>query len=124
MVADVYAESPWGTVIVEVETGYVAPRALGRAEEYLEGRIVGKALKYSRYSDVFAIATPSYLAPPIPPEAMKTRGLLLVDGRLLEEALLAGNAWRGVARIDALLGVNISERRVSVLPLNERGEWI
>lgn len=124
LVADVYAESPWGTVIVEVETGYVSPRALKVAEHYLEGRIIGKALKYSRYSDVFAVAAPSYYRPPIPLEAFKRGGVLLVDGVFLEKALLAGSAWKGVARIDAVLGVNVAERSVVVTPLSRRGEQL
>ncbi len=124
LVADVYAESPWGTVIVEVETGYVAPRALMVAEHYLEGRIIGKALKYSRFSDVFAVAAPSYYRPPIPVEAYKRGGVLLVDGSFLEKALLAGTAWRGIARIDAVLDVNVAERSVSVVPLSRKGEHL
>jgi len=124
LVADVYGESPWGTVIVEVETGYVAPKAIGVAEHYLEGRIIGKALKYSRYSDVFAVAAPSYYRPPIPLEAFKAGGVIIVDGVFLEKALLAGKAWRGVARIDALLGVNVAERSVSVAPVSRRGEML
>ena len=56
--ADVYGEAPWGTVIIEVETGFIPPGVLLEASSYLQARIIYKAAMYSRAADSFALAVP------------------------------------------------------------------
>ncbi len=62
--ADVYAEHPLGSVIIEVETGYIPKSCIERPLSFLIGKIVHKALLYSKYSDKFFIALPAYISLP------------------------------------------------------------
>jgi hypothetical protein len=121
LVADVYAESPWATVIVEVETGFVAPGSLERAEEYLAGKALAKASKYSPKADIFAVALPSYIRLPLPPEVYKMGGSAPLTGELRRYASLAGGRVGYLARIDAVMQVVLSRRAVEVSPISERG---
>ncbi|BAN90183.1 hypothetical protein ACAM_0714 [Aeropyrum camini SY1 = JCM 12091] len=122
LVADIYAESPWATVIVEVETGFIDPRALDRPEVYLLARVVAKASRYSRYADYFTVAIPSYLSL----DEAALRAVLSGD----PTPLGAGGAWEVLAlvrrprpgglqeaRVDAILRVNVTRRSVQVEPL-------
>ncbi|MCE4599634.1 MAG: hypothetical protein F7C81_05495, partial [Desulfurococcales archaeon] len=59
--ADIYAEAPWESLIVEVETGYIPPSRHLDFEDYLIGKIIYKTLVYSQYADKFSIAIPSHL---------------------------------------------------------------
>jgi len=120
LTADVYAESPRGTVIVEVETGYVPPAYLSSPVEFLEARVAFKAILYSGRADIFVIATPSHIVLPRP------RGLgsraVLVDrerlARLLE--LTHGKPFEWAmeelprARVDGFVKIIVDE--VSVEP--------
>ncbi|MCE4616064.1 MAG: hypothetical protein F7C09_03250 [Aeropyrum sp.] len=126
LVADVYAESPWGSIIVEVETGFIDPKAVATPERYLLAKILVKASRYSRYADAFAVAFPSFVQ---------------VDGAALQRILSGdlsilggGGAWEVIrlvkrprlgslldARVDAILSVNVSERIVKTLSLTDRG---
>ena len=124
LVADVYAESPWATLIVEVETGFVAPGSLERAEEYLAGKALAKASRYSPYADIFAVATPSYIKIPIPPELYKSGGEAALMGYLRRFASLAGNNLGVSVRIDALLEVSLARREVMVTPISSRGKLL
>ena len=100
LVADIYAESPWTSVIVEVETGFIDPRNLEQAEDYLAMKVASKAAKYSSHADLFVMAHPSYLRIPIPPELAKSRG---------------------PPKVDALLEIMIARKLVRVTPLSELG---
>ncbi len=124
LVADVYGESPWASIIVEVETGFVAPSSIDRAEEYLAGKALAKASRYSSHADIFAVAAPSYIRIPVPPEVYKMGGEAVLEGALLSYAKLASKRVGSKARIDALLGVSLSKRRVEVYPLSGRGKML
>ena len=117
LIADVYGESPWGSIIVEVETGFVDPQMLGIAEDYLTAKIAWKSVRYSRYADYFAIATPSFVNLPIPkvltlkdrsPGEIAVllsllRGIMKTNGKLGIEDLMN-------AQLDLLIRINISSR--------------
>ena len=124
LVADVYGEAPWGSIIVEVETGFVAPGMLESAEDYLKARIAWKSIRYSRHADLFAVAMPSFVEIPIP-------GVLVGRGGRREAARLLGllRGLMGVdgvvglddvmnARVDAVIKIVLSSRRIMVKSLN------
>lgn len=116
-VADVYATNEKRTVIVEVETGYVPPRFLSRAEDYLAARVLMKTLAYSRFADEFYIATPSFVRLPVPRAAVDCSGLHDGAGELLasfygREAL--GRLSGGCRGLSGLMLVNIERRSLSL----------
>lgn len=96
LVADLYAEGPPGSVVVEVETGYVDPSVLHSPSSYLESKIALKAAQYSGHADLFVLAVPAYVELPIPrlpptseSEAQRLARLIEVyqgrpSGRILE----------------------------------------
>jgi len=68
---DVYAEKGLGTLIVEVETGFVPPEHALDPLTYCKARIASKITRYSRYSDKFILATPPHYIMPIHPALIK-----------------------------------------------------
>ncbi|MCX6642265.1 MAG: hypothetical protein NTV15_02615 [Candidatus Bathyarchaeota archaeon] len=56
--ADVYAEKGLGTIIVEVETGFVPPENALDPLLYLRARIASKIVRYSNFANKFVLATP------------------------------------------------------------------
>ena len=124
LVADVYAESPWGSLIVEVETGFVAPSKLELAEAYLAGKALVKAFKYSPHADIFAVALPSYIRLRLPPEVYKMGGEAFLRGPIAQMASLAGEVRGFKARIDAILEVSLYEKSITIHPLSKRGMLI
>ena len=64
--ADVYAEKGLGTLIVEVETGFVPPENALDPLIYLRARIASKIVRYSGYANKFVLATPPYYVLQIP----------------------------------------------------------
>lgn len=64
--ADVYAEKGLGTVIVEVETGFVPPDNALDPLIYLRARIASKIVRYSNFANKFVLATPPYYILQIP----------------------------------------------------------
>ncbi len=123
LVADLYAESPWASLIVEVETGFIDPRGLEAAEYYLAGKTLIKALKYSRHADAFAIAHPSYLR--LEPTLIRGGDSLSEDSRIALDAIskVMGRPVEPVT-IDALLEVVISGRSVRVIPLTGKASLL
>ncbi len=71
MVADVIATKDGRRTIVEIETGFTPAEHSIDPVEYLKARIIGKAARYSIYSDRFIIAFPIYYLPPIPLALLK-----------------------------------------------------
>jgi hypothetical protein len=66
ILADVYAEKGLGTVIVEVETGFVPPENALDPLLYLRARIASKIVRYSNFANKFVLATPPYYILQIP----------------------------------------------------------
>jgi hypothetical protein len=58
LVCDVYAEKGDGSLIVEVETGYVPPEHALDPLSYTYVRIISKVARYSKFANKFVIATP------------------------------------------------------------------
>jgi hypothetical protein len=68
---DVYAVKGYGSVIVEVETGFVAPENAVDPLTYLDARIASKITRYSGFANKFILATPPYYIMGIPPALTK-----------------------------------------------------
>ena len=70
LVADIYAtrnngknnyqNNSNGTLVVEVETGFVPPEAALAPGRYRQARIAAKIARYSGHAQAFALATPNY----------------------------------------------------------------
>jgi len=126
--ADVYAESPMGRVIVEVETGYVPPDRMYELEGFLEAKIAFKAVAYSAYTDLFIVATPSHMSLSIPGELLKpiesrdVRDVIAIRELALryDKARASRVLWRAhVSRVDGLAYINVSDRKVYyIIPIN------
>ena len=118
-VADVYGVSDGGSVIVEVETGYVPPMFLAEAEDYLVAKFLSKALKYSPLADEFFLAMPSYIRPPLseylasPGGPVPERAADLLRKFFGDKALLLLDKV-GKPRVAGLMFVNIAERKIDV----------
>jgi len=63
---DIYAVKGLGTLIVEVETGFVPPEHALDPITYCRARIASKITRYSGYADKFALAAPSHYVMQIP----------------------------------------------------------
>ncbi|MEM1674373.1 MAG: hypothetical protein QXN24_05530 [Candidatus Bathyarchaeia archaeon] len=57
---DIYALKGLGSLIVEVETGYVPPEHAVDPVTYCKARVTSKIARYSSFAEKFAIATPPY----------------------------------------------------------------
>lgn len=68
---DVYAMKGYGSVIVEVETGFVPPGNAVDPATYLKARIASKITRYSGFANKFILATPPYYIMQIPPALTK-----------------------------------------------------
>ena len=78
---DVYGVKGDGTMIVEVETGYVPPLHALDPTRYLKARIVSKISRYSNYSEKFCLAFPLYYLPDV-------NGIFFVPPRFREKKQL------------------------------------
>jgi len=68
---DVYAEKGLGSLMVEVETGFVPPDNAVDPLVYLRARAASKITRYSGYASKFVLATPPYYVLQIPPSLTK-----------------------------------------------------
>ena len=68
---DVYAEKGLGSLMVEVETGFVPPENALDPIVYLRARAASKITRYSGYASKFVLATPPYYILQIPPSLTK-----------------------------------------------------
>lgn len=68
---DIYAIKGLGTLIVEVETGFVPPEHALDPQRYLRARIASKIIRYSEYANKFCLATPPHYIMPIPRALLK-----------------------------------------------------
>lgn len=60
LVCDIYARNDSGSLIVEVETGFVPPDHSSDPILYRAAREASKIARYSRFADEFALAVPPY----------------------------------------------------------------
>ncbi|OPY34661.1 MAG: hypothetical protein A4E32_00135 [Methanomassiliicoccales archaeon PtaU1.Bin124] len=63
---DVYGRKGDGTVIIEVETGYVPPAHALDPLDYIKARIASKIARYSNHCNKFLLAAPPHYIMPIP----------------------------------------------------------
>ena len=68
---DIYAKKGYGSLIVEVETGFVPPDHALDPMNYLKGRVTSKICRYSSYSNKFILASTPYYIMQIPPSLVK-----------------------------------------------------
>jgi hypothetical protein len=68
---DIYAKKGFGSLIVEVETGFVPPYHALDPMGYLKGRVTSKICRYSAFSNKFILATTPYYIMQIPPSLVK-----------------------------------------------------
>ncbi|MCG7844942.1 MAG: hypothetical protein MIO90_05880 [Methanomassiliicoccales archaeon] len=62
---DVHARKGDGTLIVEVETGYVPPAHALDPMDYIRARIVSKIARYSNHCHKFSLAAPPHYVMPV-----------------------------------------------------------
>ena len=58
LVCDLYGKKDGQTAIIEIETGFTPPEHALDTIDYYTSRIVSKIARYSKYCDVFSLATP------------------------------------------------------------------
>ncbi len=68
---DIYAKKGFGSLIVEVETGFVPPDHALDPVNYLRARVTSKITRYSAYANKFILATTPYYIMQIPPSLVK-----------------------------------------------------
>lgn len=68
---DIYAKKGFGSLIVEVETGFVPPDHALDPVTYLKARIASKITRYSSYANKFVLASTPYYIMQIPPSLTK-----------------------------------------------------
>jgi len=68
---DIYAVKGFGSLIVEVETGFVPPEHALDPLTYIKARVASKITRYSGYADKFGLAVPPHYIIWIPPALAK-----------------------------------------------------
>ena len=68
---DLYAVKGYGSIIGEVETGFVPPENAVDPNTYLNARIASKITRYSGFANKFILVTPPYYIMGIPPALTK-----------------------------------------------------
>ena len=68
---DIYAKKGFGSLIVEVETGFVPPTHALDPVNYLRARITSKITRYSAFANKFILATTPYYIMQVPPSLVK-----------------------------------------------------
>jgi hypothetical protein len=63
---DIYASKGPGTLIIEVETGFVPPEHALDPSTYIRARIASKITRYSGFAEKFGLAVPPHYVMPIP----------------------------------------------------------
>jgi hypothetical protein len=67
LTCDLYATKGYGSLIVEIETGFIPPEHALDPSAYLLARIASKVIRYSNYAGKFALGIPPHYILPIPP---------------------------------------------------------
>jgi hypothetical protein len=60
LICDICAEKGYGSLIVEVETGYIPPQHALDPSTYTLARIASKTIRYSNYAEKFALGVPTH----------------------------------------------------------------
>jgi hypothetical protein len=68
---DIYAKKGFGSLIVEVETGFVPPTHALDPVNYLRARVTSKITRYSAFANKFILATTPYYIMQIPNSLVK-----------------------------------------------------
>ncbi len=71
LATDVLAKKGMGTLIVEIETGYVPPAHALDPTNYIKARVASKIARYSNYASKFALGAPPHYLLPIPESLTK-----------------------------------------------------
>jgi hypothetical protein len=71
LTCDLYGMKGHGTLIVEVETGFVPPEHALDPAAYCKARIASKITRYGNHSEKFALGVPPYYILQIPPALTK-----------------------------------------------------
>lgn len=71
LACDVFATKGMGTMIVEIETGYVPPAHALDPSNYIRARVASKIARYSGFSHKFALGAPPHYLLPIPESLTK-----------------------------------------------------
>lgn len=71
LACDVLATKGMGTMIVEIETGYVPPAHALDPSNYIRARVASKIARYSGFSHKFALGAPPHYLLPIPESLAK-----------------------------------------------------
>ncbi|MDD1769807.1 MAG: hypothetical protein LUO79_01855 [Methanomassiliicoccales archaeon] len=71
LTSDVFARKGFGTLIVEVETGYVPPSHALDPVDYIKARIASKIARYSGFCNKFVLAAPPHYVMPVPQALIK-----------------------------------------------------
>jgi hypothetical protein len=66
LICDLYATKGYGSLIVEIETGFIPPDHALDPSAYLFARIASKIIRYSNYAGKFALGVPPHYILPIP----------------------------------------------------------
>jgi hypothetical protein len=64
---DIHAVKGLGSLIIEVETGFIPPEHALDPTTYIKARIASKITRYSGYANKFGLAVPPHYVMPIPP---------------------------------------------------------
>lgn len=71
LTCDLYGVKGYGTLIVEIETGFVPPEHALDPSVYNKARVASKITRYSNYSNKFGVGVPPYYIIQIPPALSK-----------------------------------------------------
>ncbi|NIR87097.1 hypothetical protein GWO13_05785 [Candidatus Bathyarchaeota archaeon] len=71
LTCDLCGVKGYGTLLVEVETGFVPPEHALDPMTYCKARIASKIARYSNYADKFGLGTPPHYIMQIPPSFTK-----------------------------------------------------
>ena len=71
LTCDLYGVKGDGTLVIEVETGFVPPKHALDPMTYCKARIASKIARYSNYADKFGLGTPVHYVMQIPPALAK-----------------------------------------------------
>jgi hypothetical protein len=66
LTCDLFATKSYGTLIVEIETGFIPPEHALDPSTYLWARIASKIIRYSNYAGKFALGIPPHYVLQIP----------------------------------------------------------
>ncbi|RLE92104.1 MAG: hypothetical protein DRN04_11225 [Thermoprotei archaeon] len=120
LVCDIYAEKDGLKYIVEIETGFVPPSNSVDPVNYRRAREISKIARYSKYADIFILATPPYHILQIPYEFTLPSSQRNVE-ELKKIKMLLDNYYKSPpisldelikAKIDYIYIINVDELKI------------